>query len=129
MNGNVYWYVLAAVVVLAIVGYLLVRRARVPSGRNVDLPTGALPRGWQFYSNPTTLEAPGTIFRIDPNKQRYIVESLPVNISAGEEAVGKVEESITADTNVVARFLGLANIEAGVGAQKTEHFTYEVTSP
>ena len=129
MNSNIYWYVLAAVAVLGIVGYLLVRRARVPSGRNVDLPTRTLPRGWQFYSNPTTLEAPGTIFRIDQNKQRYIVESLPVQVSYGEEAVGKVEESITADTNVVARFMGLANIEAGVGAQRTERFSYEVTSP
>jgi hypothetical protein len=129
MNSNVYWYVLAAVAVLAIIGYLLVRRARVPSARSVDLPTGALPRGWQFYSNPTTLEPPGTIFRIDPDKQRYIVESLPVTISSGEEALGKVEESITANTNVVARFLGLANVEADVGAQKTEQFVYEVTSP
>lgn len=129
MSSNVYWYVLAAVAVLAIIGYLLVRRARVSSARNVDLPAGALPRGWQFYSNPTTLEPPGTIFRIDPEKQRYIVESLPVTISSGEEAVGKVEESITANTNVVARFLGLVNVEADVGAQQTEQFIYEVTSP
>jgi len=101
----------------------------VPSGRSGHLPAGALPRGWQFYSNPTTLEPPGTIFRIDPDQQRYIVESLPVTFSTGEEAVGKLEESITADSNIVARFIGLANVEAGLGAQKTEHFVYEVTGP
>lgn len=129
MDSNVYWYVLAAVVVLAIIGYILVRRTRVPSARHADLPTGALPRGWQFYSNPTTLEPPGTIFRIDPDKQRYIVQSLPVTITTGEEAVGKLEESITADSNIIANFIGLAKVEAGVGAQKTEHFVYEVTGP
>jgi len=129
MNSNVYWYVLAAVVVLAIVGYILVQRKRVASARNADLPAGALPKGWQFYSNPTTLEPPGTIFRIDPNKQRYIVDSLPVTISAGAEAVGKLAESITADSNIVANFIGLVNAEAGVGTQKTEHFVYEVDDP
>lgn len=129
MNSNVYWYVLAAVVVLAIIGYILVRRKGVPSGRNADLPKGALPTGWQFYSNPTTLEPPGTIFRIAPDKQRYIVDSLPVTISSGEEAVGKLEESITADSNIVAHFIGLVNAEAGVGTHKTEQFVYEVDGP
>ena len=129
MNSNVYLYVLAAVVVLAIIGFILVKLKKVPSGSHADLPTGALARGWQFYSNPTTLEPPGTIFRIAPDKQRYIVDSLPVTISSGEEAMGKLEESITADSNIVAHFIGLVNAEAGVGTQKTEHFVYEVDGP
>jgi hypothetical protein len=129
MNLDVYWYVLAGVIVAAIVGFLLVKRSRVSSARDSELPAGALPPGWQFYSNPTTLEAPGTVFRIDPDRRRYIVDSLNVVIQSGEEAVGSVEESVAASTNMVARFIGLPNIESSMGAQKTEHFAYEITNP
>jgi hypothetical protein len=129
MNSNIYWYVLGGLVLAAIIGYLLVKRARVPSARNAELPTGALPRGWQFYSNPTTLEPPGTIFRIDANGVKYQVASLEVAMTSGEEAVGKVKESIAADSNIVARFIGLPTVSVDVGTSKTEHFVYELTKP
>lgn len=129
MDLDVYWYVLAGAIVAAIVGFLLVKRSRVPSARNSELPAGALAPGWQFYSNPTTLEPPGTVFRIDPERRRYIVDSLKVEIQSGDEALGSVEESVAASTSMVARFMGLPNIEVSMGAQKTEHFAYEITNP
>lgn len=127
MNSNVYWYVLGAVVLAAIVGYLLVQSKRVPSARNGELPSGALPRGWQFYANPTTLEPPGTIFRIDPDGVKFPVGSVEVPITSGEEAVGKLEESVAADSNILARFIGLPEVSVGTGTRKTERFVYELT--
>ncbi len=129
MNLDTSWYVGAGVIVAAIVGYVLVKRSRVASGRGSELPAGALPPGWQFYSNPTTLEQPGTVFRIDPQGRKYNVDALNVEIQSGEEAAGKVEESIEANAGMAARFLGLYDIEASMAAQKNERFVYEVTAP
>jgi hypothetical protein len=129
MNLDMSWYVIAGLIAVVIVGYLLVKRSRVPSGRNADLPAGALPPGWQFYSNPTTLEQPGTVFRIDPEGRKYNVDSLKVAIQSGPEAVASVEESVAANTGMVARFIGLPHIAANIAAQKTEDFVYEITDP
>jgi len=129
MNIDAQWYVIAGLIVAAVVGFVLVRGRRVRSARESDLPSGSLPPGWQFYSNPTTLEQPGTVFRIDPNGRKYAVDLLKVAIQSGEEAAGKVEESVNATTGMVARFIGLPNVSASVGAQKTENFVYEITNP
>lgn len=129
MNFDTSWYVIAGLAVAAIVAYILVKRSKVASARNADLPAGALPPGWVFYSNPTTLEQPGTVFRIDPQGRRYIVDLLKVAIQSGDEAAGTVEESVNANTGMIARFVGLHNIEASIGAQKTERFEYGITDP
>lgn len=123
------WYVIAGVIAAAIVGYILLKLSRVPSARKEILPAGALPPGWQFYSNPTTLEPPGTVFRIDPDGRKYNVDSLKVVIQSGPEAVASVEESVAANTGMVARFIGLPTVAADLGAQKTETFVYEITDP
>ncbi len=62
-----------------------------------------LPPGWQFYSNPTALEQPGTVFRIDRSGHRYIVKVLAVATMTGREAVGKSDKTIETDVNALAR--------------------------
>ena len=84
MDTGVVIGIVVVVVVLA-AGVVFVRTRRPPSAPQApDL----LDPGWQFYSRPTELEAPGTVFRIDAAKRRYIVDSLTVQIQKGDEAVG-----------------------------------------
>ena len=127
MNIETYWYVIAAVVVLAVVGFILVRRSLVASGRGSALPGTALAPGWQFYSSPTSLEPPGTVYRIDSNGVRLIVTGLEIPFTSGEETTASVDESVEAKMGIVARFMGLYNI--GASGQKTERFEYSITNP
>ena len=48
-------------------------------------PDNMLPDGWQFYSRPTNLAPPGTIFRIDPEGRRFIVDRLKPVVDSGAE--------------------------------------------
>jgi hypothetical protein len=128
MTPEAFWYLLVGLVVAALAGYLLVKRARVDSGGGRH-EIRTVPPGWQFYSNPTTLEPPGTVFRIDSEGRRYIVDVLKMEIQSGSEAGGKTEESVEASTRIVARLLGLATTRAGLSARKTERLTFEITDP
>jgi hypothetical protein len=113
--------VVAVLVVLA-VGWWLVRRRRTPSGAKAPPLLGP---GWQFYDRPTELEAPGTVFRIDGSKRRYMVDSLDVQTQSGQEAVGRRKESIEANMGMVARFFGLGP-KLDVAAEHTETFEFEL---
>ena len=53
-----------------------------------------LQEGWQFYHRPTTLEPVGTVFRIDKEHRRYIVDRLDIEKMSGREAAGHLEDSI-----------------------------------
>jgi hypothetical protein len=121
-------YLLVALVVLAVVvAWYLVRRSGV---RPADVGGGAAPplldRGWQFYSRPTELEPPGTIFRIDAERRRYIVDTVPVQTQVGVEAFGKHQESVDASLGVVARFFGAKGVNAKLGGGKTEKLVFEL---
>jgi hypothetical protein len=85
-----------------------------------------LPIGWQFYSKPTTLEPPGTVFRIDKEKKKYIVDYLKVKPQKGEEAFGRVQTSMQAKTSIVASFLGLTNLSISSHAEKDEQMIFEM---
>lgn len=125
MNIDAYWFVIAGVIAAAVIGYILVKRSKVRSAQNTDLPDGSLPPGWQFYSNPTTLEPPGTVYCIDPQGIKFIVDELKVPIHSGEEATGTVKESVDAKTGIAARFMGMHS--ASMEAQKTERFEFGIT--
>jgi len=116
--------VLAAAAALALLagGWWLVRSRRTESTPEAPPLLGA---GWQFYSRPTELEPPGTVFRIDSGKRRFMVDTLEVATQKGEEAVGRRRESVDANMGIVARFFGLGP-KLEVDAEHTETFAFEL---
>jgi len=112
----------AAMIAPMILGLNLFRRRKDER----SLSSNILPIGWQFYDKPTTLEAPGTVFRIDRDKKRAIVHTLEIKTLKGEEAFGRVETSIEANASIVGSFLGLRNLSLGANAGKIEKVKMEV---
>ena len=51
-------------------------------------PAALLEPGWQFYTRPTSLEPPGTVFRIDKEGRRFAVAEIPTEKTTGTEAFG-----------------------------------------
>ena len=88
----------------------------------IEVPTEVLQPGWQFYSNPTTLEPVGTVFRIDPEGRRFIVTSVDVPTSAGREAMGDITTKVTTSGDTIARFLKLAFV---VEAEAKKYRSFE----
>jgi hypothetical protein len=81
-----------------------------------------------FYSKPTTLEPPGTIFRIDAQKTKYIVGELKVQVQKGKEVFGKSQERIQASMGVLAKILGV-NVNINLGGRRAEQLEFEMTDP
>lgn len=98
------------------------RRTRTESAPDAPALLGD---GWQFYSRPTELEPPGTVFRIDASKRRFIADTLVVATQTGDEAVGRREESVKANMGMAARFFGLGP-NLNVDAEHTETFLFEL---
>jgi hypothetical protein len=109
----------AGFVLLSILGWLLLQR------EYKEPPTQVLPTGWQFYSNPTTLEPVGTVFRIDPEGRKYNVTQLPVLPTTGTEVMGKVRQKLVTRVDVVARFLGIPLSGKGSGGRE-QSFEFEM---
>ncbi|KPJ57905.1 MAG: hypothetical protein AMS16_00435 [Planctomycetes bacterium DG_58] len=123
------YLVIGAAIVAVVVAAILVRRARPRSGGDHGGASRILERGWQFYFAPTTLEPPGTLFRIDADHRRYIVETLLVEAQVGEEAFGEYTESVTAGLGILARFLGLKGINVNASTAKTEQLVFKLDKP
>lgn len=113
-----------AAAIIVILSWYFVKKAR-PS-IDTSISSDPLPSGWQFYSKPTTLEPPGTVFRIDPDKKTYIVDVLKVKTQKGNEAFGKVQTSVQAKTSIIVSFLGLKNVSVSSSAKKNEQVTLEM---
>jgi hypothetical protein len=92
-------------------------------------PDNMLAPGWQFYSRPSNLEPPGTVFRIDGEKRRYIVERLTPTVDSGPEPDAKKVEVIETQINILARLMGIqdANVEASGG--KSKMLEFEIIEP
>lgn len=94
---------------------------------SVKKPRAVLDPGWQFYSKPTTLEPPGSVFRIDRNGRRFLVDSLDATIDTGTEVVGKTEQIVEVSTNILAKlFGGYRGVEIDSKGHKTERFQFEM---
>jgi hypothetical protein len=113
---------IVVVVALLIGAWWWVRSRRTPTSAGAR---GTLSDGWQFFIRPTRLEPPGTVFRIDRSKRRYIVDTLDIPTRSGEEAIGRTEESVKANMGMVARLFGLGP-KLDVSAAHTETLTFEL---
>lgn len=122
LMANETWLIFGIVVLAAVAIAWLVARRRV-----VVPSTGfhELEPGWQFYGAPTTLEPPGTIFRIDhKTKSRFIVTTLSVKPIVGEEAFGRHRTVASVRTGVLVQLLGLA--KAAIVSERTESLELEL---
>jgi hypothetical protein len=120
------WVVAAVVSAAVLVALIVVARARSSLTSKRGQPLGKLPEGVQFYSNPTTLEPPGTVFRIDPNRTRYLVKQMRVPAQRAPEASGVWRETVTVSTGVLAQVLGVAPATLKLGSEKTEEVAFEL---
>lgn len=87
-----------------------------------------LQEGWQFYHRPTTLEPVGTVFRIDTNHRRYIVDHLNIKSTRGAEAAGHLEDRIEIGAGVLARLLGIGP-QADANVKFAETIVFELSQP
>lgn len=92
-------------------------------------PDDMLPAGWQFFSRPTNLEPPGTVFRIDSDGRRFIVERLKPDIDRGPEPGAAKQQSIEARLGMLARLLGLKSASVGIGTGTARALQFEITDP
>jgi len=97
--------------------------------RKQKRPDNMLPAGWQFYSRPNNLEQPGTIFRIDSEGKRFIVERLKPEVERGPEPGASKTESIEAKVGVLARFIGIEAASADVSGSTSRTLEFQLTSP
>ena len=91
-------------------------------------PEAMLPAGWQFYSRPTNLEPPGTIFRIDGEGRRFIVERLKPVVERGSEPGAARTQCVETKVSFLARVLGL-DASADAAANRVKAFQFELTNP
>lgn len=80
--------------------------------------------GWQFYSKPTTIEPPGTVFRIDKSGSRFIVDVIDIVTTTGEEVFGKSEQAIRTSAWALSRFIGV-DFKASAGQEGFKEETLE----
>jgi hypothetical protein len=87
MEVIVKWLLLSLAVIAIAAVLISTVMARRRANRLIR-PAEILEPGWQFTAKPTSsaLERPGTVFRIDRQRRRYLVERLPVPVVAAREA-------------------------------------------
>jgi hypothetical protein len=124
------WLIIGVLVliVVVIVGLAVTVRRRAD---RLALPSEILEAGWQFTPKPTARghEPPGTIFRIDRQKRRYLVERLNVPVNTAREAFGKSEVVIETRMSILAGFLGLSLIRPGGSSRFTQKLNLQLTDP
>lgn len=125
--GN--YILIAGAIVAIVVAAILVRRSRLRLGGDHGGADRILDNGWQYYFTPTTLEPPGTVFRIDAGQRRYLVDTLPVQVQVGGEAFGEHKESVVANLGVLARFQKLEGLNIKAGAAKSERLVFKMDKP
>src|SRR5450759_2720028 len=124
-----YWVIGVLVIIVLITMWLIVTKKMHIASREDAVKMGRpLETGWMFYSKPTTLEPPGTIFRIDAQKTKYIVGELKVQVQKGKEVFGKSQERIQASMGVLAKILGV-NVNINLGGRRAEQLEFEMTDP
>lgn len=105
------------------------RRGNFGFGSKKLEPDQVLEEGWQLYAKPTTLEPVGTVFRIDGDGRRFMVDQLEIKTQQGAEAAARVQQRVQADIGFFARFLGIDSWNAKLGAANAETFEFEIVAP
>ena len=75
-NNTVYILAIVVVIIIAIIGWILYKQitgTHKKEEKDVYQNIAIIPPGWQFFPNPTTGDRPGTVFRITPENQRFLV--------------------------------------------------------
>jgi hypothetical protein len=98
-------------------------------GSDSKKPAQLLDEGWQLYAKPTTLEPVGTLFRIDEQGRRFLVDEIAMQTREGAEAAARVQQRVQASVGMFARFLGLDSYSGKLGAQDAETLEFEIVNP
>ncbi len=98
-------------------------------GSDKKKPAQLLDDGWQLYAKPTTLEPVGTLFRIDDQGRRFLVDEIAMQTREGAEAAARVQQRVQASVGMFARFLGLDSYSGKLGAQDAETLEFEIVNP
>jgi hypothetical protein len=108
MDYTIYYVGIPVIVAIAVIGWLIFKHWQKQQDGE-QMPVTPLPLGWQFYSNLTNGEPPGTIFRLTRAKQRFIV-NIPkgVSIHSTQEVNARINQSVQASMGMFAKFLGLS---------------------
>jgi hypothetical protein len=95
--------------------------------RRATAPAALLEPGWQFYTRPTSLEPPGTVFRIDKEGRRFAVAEIPTASATGAEAFGTTSVAIRTNARMLARFIGgHTDLAAGQKGDRLETLEFEM---
>lgn len=89
----------------------------------------ALDAGWQFYSRPTTMDPPGTVFRVDKEGVKYPVHRLGLAIEEGKEAEIHLESEIETTASILTRFFGLRSFDVKAGAGRVKRLKFSMSEP
>ncbi len=92
-------------------------------------PEPLLDPGWQFYSRPTTMDGPGTVFRIDGAGKKFTVQRLELKIERGNEAEISMERVIETEAGILARFLALHSAGAKAQAGHVRRLKFSLGNP
>jgi len=92
-------------------------------------PKGMLPDGWHFFARPTSLEPPGTIFRIDGERRRFRVHKLDPAVDSGPEPGMRSFDTVDLRAGIVARLLGLETLGASGGGKQRKQVEFELKEP
>ena len=95
--------------------------------RRAAVPAELLEPGWQFYTRPTSLDPPGTVFRIDKEGRRFAVTEIPTAITTGTEAFGAQSAAIRTNARMLAQFIGgRGDAVAGQQGERLETLEFEM---
>jgi hypothetical protein len=89
-------------------------------------PAALLEPGWQFYPRPTSLEPPGTVFRIDSGGRRFTVAEITAPVTSGAEASGASSLAIRTTARMLAHFLGGRENTVGEQGEHLEKIDFEM---
>ena len=93
-------------------------------GRSKQPDRDAFDRGWQFYTRATTLEPPGTVFRIDGDRRRYQVGALDVASQHGDEVGLTINKRVETTLEFLVRLLGLEQLSAKANLKSVERYSF-----
>lgn len=120
--------VFTAVLLLVILVLIAFNRRKLISKSEKKI-VEILEPGWQFYAKPTTLDAPGTVFRIDKEGRKYTVENLKIVTIKGKEVSGRSTKSGNATIGVIANLLGIEDLGISGKGKKVEKLEFEISDP